>query len=110
MLREDGSRVALILHLLYQGLDLIVTNTHITFPGEAEDGERRLREVKSLNRQLNEFVSERGVKAGCGILTGDFNGSVSDPVMQEVFQYVHGASPLAITCVAGRGTHRALRV
>jgi hypothetical protein len=88
VLRDDGSRVAILLHLVADGVDIVLTNTHITFPGEEEDCERRLREVKSLSRHMDEFVSERCVEDGCAILTGDFNGATCDPVTEVLLRSV----------------------
>ncbi|EGD77702.1 hypothetical protein PTSG_08794 [Salpingoeca rosetta] len=56
-------------------VDLILANTHFSFPHTQQEHEARLQQARVLATSVQDFAREQGV--GTSVLTGDFNGNVN---------------------------------
>eukprot|EP00605_Chrysophyceae_sp_TOSAG23-4_P002995 GSChrysophyteH1.ASY1.ANO1.3300.1 assembled CDS len=80
-------RVALFLHLKHMstGRDVIMANTHLTFPHSVTDRQLQIRQVNTLHAELGSFLEDEGLDAEtiC-IITGDFNVEDKSAVCQHL--------------------------
>ncbi|CAM9175264.1 unnamed protein product [Phaeothamnion confervicola] len=108
-LGDFGNRVALLLHLRIRGAaagnavaasdgscggygggdgsagetELLVVNTHLTFPHNAEDRAAQVRQIQRLTAGVDAYRRERGVPAATPtLLVGDLNADENDPVCE----------------------------
>jgi endonuclease/exonuclease/phosphatase family metal-dependent hydrolase len=80
---DVGNRVGLALHLFDNELrrQLLVANTHLSFPHANFDQENQRKQVRALASGIDGFAAERGLAYGTPrLILGDFNAELDDPV------------------------------
>ena len=83
-----GDRVALLLWLRHKksGKNVLVANTHLTFPHNMFDRSNQLRQMRILLDSIENFVEENEVGPATRVVTGDFNVEGHSPVCEHLRQ------------------------
>ena len=86
-----GHRVALLLRLEFLGCgattparQLVVANTHLTFPHSESDNRLRLKQCRRLLTQVDEYISKHALEDKADVfIMGDMNETAEGPVYNE---------------------------
>lgn len=107
LLHDIGNRVGLLLHLQFNGQDLLLVNIHLTFPHNAYDRRLRLTQMKQFLHLIEEYQTKKNLLKQCSIiLCGDFNeASDNDPVYQYMLQQSFQSSYLIVHGTEPKVTH-----
>lgn len=81
-----SDRVALLLWLKHKstGLDLIIVNTHLSFPHNVFDAQNQLNQIKQITRVMERFALNHNIPSATMIITGDFNVELHSPVCNHL--------------------------
>lgn len=76
-LSRFGDRVALLLWLRYQQAgethDIIIANTHLSFPHNDFDRANQMEQMKTLTEAIDDFVAVNALYRSTRLILGDFN-------------------------------------
>jgi mRNA deadenylase 3'-5' endonuclease subunit Ccr4 len=77
-----GDRVALILWLYHKKTEqnIIVANTHLSFPHSIKDEIRQVKQVEILTNAINVYTNENNINGSSQIIAGDFNVELQSQV------------------------------
>jgi endonuclease/exonuclease/phosphatase family metal-dependent hydrolase len=102
-LHDVGNRIGLLLHMKFNGNDLLLLNVHLTFPHHRFERRVRLKQIKKFLDLIYEYQKSKNLLNQCSIiLCGDFNSSYHhDPVyqlieknqLQSSYRFIHGNEP-----------------
>ena len=69
---SQGDRVALLLWLRHKhsGKDLLIANTHLSFPHTIFDKMSQVRQVQKLTEDIEAFTGQHGIRRGTQIILG----------------------------------------
>lgn len=83
-----GDRVALLLWLRHRssGKDLLVANTHLSFPHSCADRVEQMNQMQKLTEVIDSFASRFGISYATRIIMGDFNVESRSPVCDHLRQ------------------------
>jgi mRNA deadenylase 3'-5' endonuclease subunit Ccr4 len=81
-----GDRVALLLWLRHKrtGKNIIVANTHLSFPHNAFDRMNQMRQMRKLTDAIDRYCKNNKVGSSTRIVTGDFNSEVRSSVCDHL--------------------------
>lgn len=81
-----GDRVALLLWLRHRdsGKDILVANTHLSFPHSIEDRTEQMDQMQALTRVIDDFASQFHITNASRIILGDFNVESTSPVCEHL--------------------------
>ena len=81
-----GDRVALLLWLKHRstGFDLLVANTHLSFPHNTIDKINQVSQMKKLTSVIHEYASEHSISTAPALIMGDFNVESYSPVCDHL--------------------------
>ncbi len=81
-----ADRVALILWLRHKqtGKNILVVNTHLSFPHSEADRFNQLRQMESLTAFIDSYAEKQHITAATRIVLGDFNVEASSPVCDHL--------------------------
>lgn len=81
-----SDRVALVLWLqhLETGRNVLVANTHLSFPHTALDKLNQIRQMKTLTSTMEEFANRHGITHAARIIIGDFNVEYTSAVCEHL--------------------------
>eukprot|EP00428_Durinskia_dybowskii_P062244 CAMPEP_0170368838 /NCGR_PEP_ID=MMETSP0117_2-20130122/7665_1 /TAXON_ID=400756 /ORGANISM="Durinskia baltica, Strain CSIRO CS-38" /LENGTH=498 /DNA_ID=CAMNT_0010623521 /DNA_START=316 /DNA_END=1812 /DNA_ORIENTATION=- len=81
-----GDRVALLLWLRHQstGFDLLVANTHLSFPHNVLDRMNQVAQMKHLTSVIDKFSRTHGIEKAPALILGDFNVESQSPVCDHL--------------------------
>jgi len=86
LLCSQGDRVALLLWLLHRvtGKNVLVANTHLSFPHNVFDRMNQMRQMQTLTEAIDAFIKDNNVGTATHIITGDFNVEAQSPVCDHL--------------------------
>ena len=81
-----GDRVALLLWLKHRstGFNLLVANTHLSFPHNTIDKINQVSQMKKLTSVIHEYASEHSISTAPALIMGDFNVESYSPVCDHL--------------------------
>jgi endonuclease/exonuclease/phosphatase family metal-dependent hydrolase len=81
-----GDRVALLLWLRHRstGFDLLVANTHLSFPHNVLDRMNQVAQMKHLTRVIDQFSHKHKIEKAPVLIMGDFNVEGHSPVCDHL--------------------------
>lgn len=81
-----GDRVALLLWLCHRetGKNILVANTHLSFPHNVFDRMNQMRQMRKLTDAIDRFSKDHKVGSSTRIITGDFNSEVKSSVCDHL--------------------------
>lgn len=81
-----GDRVALLLWLRHKrtGKNIVVANTHLSFPHNAFDRMNQMRQMRKLTDAIDRYCKNNKVGSCTRIVTGDFNSEVRSSVCDHL--------------------------
>eukprot|EP01034_Spumella_vulgaris_P031566 gene31566-38993_t len=81
-----NDRVALMLWLRHKttGKDILVANTHLSFPHNASDRRNQMCQMEILTKFIDQFAQRHGIESATRIVLGDFNVEGHSPVCNHL--------------------------
>lgn len=81
-----GDRVALLLWLRHRltGKNIIVANTHLSFPHNVFDRMNQMRQMRKLTDAIDRYCKDHKIGPSTKIITGDFNSEVQSSVCDHL--------------------------
>lgn len=81
-----GDRVALLLWLRHRrsGKNIIIANTHLSFPHNVFDRMNQMRQMRKLTDAIDRYCKDNEVGPSTKIITGDFNSEVRSSVCDHL--------------------------
>jgi endonuclease/exonuclease/phosphatase family metal-dependent hydrolase len=81
-----GDRVALLLWLRHRSTNknLLVANTHLSFPHNDLDRLNQMKQMKLLTNTIDQFARTNGIKNATRMVMGDFNVESASPVCDHL--------------------------
>ncbi|CAF1104548.1 unnamed protein product [Adineta steineri] len=103
ILNDIGNRVGLLLHMEFNGNNLLLLNVHLTFPHHRFELGVRLKQIEKFLELIYDYQKSKNLLNQCSIIIcGDFNSShYNDPVYQLIeksqflssYRFIHGNEP-----------------
>lgn len=109
-----GDRVALLLWLCHRqtGKNILVANTHLSFPHNVFDRMNQMRQMRKLTDAIDRYSKDHKVGPSTRIITGDFNSevrsSVCDHLKSSGYQSSFEMSPPIQCGVNSRGSNNVI--
>jgi hypothetical protein len=81
-----GDRVALLLWLRHRltGKNIIVANTHLSYPHNVFDRMNQMRQMRKLTDAIDRYCKDHKIGPSTKIITGDFNSEVQSSVCDHL--------------------------
>ena len=81
-----GDRVALLLWLCHRetGKNILVANTHLSFPHNVFDRMNQMRQMRKLTDAIDRYSKDHKIGPSTRIITGDFNSEVKSSVCDHL--------------------------
>lgn len=83
---NEGDRVALLLWLRHRitGKEILVANTHLSFPHTLSDRMNQMQQMKKLTLAMDKFAQRNGIRHVTRLIMGDFNVESNSPVCDHL--------------------------
>ena len=83
---SEGDRVALLLWLKHRitGKEMLVANTHLSFPHTLADRMNQMQQMKKLTNAMDNFAQRHGIRHVTRLVMGDFNVESNSPVCDHL--------------------------